>query len=88
MGTSALLATDPWLSDMADWIKAFHSFFFFLKALFLYADICIHKTRILSIYAVDRSSVVWLYLLNNIDMNIVTNKYQGLNIFSIHTKYI
>ena len=43
---------------------------FFLEALFLYADICIHKTRILSIYVVDRSSVVWLYILNKIDMNI------------------
>ena len=84
-----LLATDPWLSDVADWIKAFHSFFW--KLFFLCADICIHKTRILSIYAatcVDRSSVVWLYILNKIDMKLITNKYQGLSILSIHTKYI
>ena len=71
-----LLATDPWLSDVANWIKAFHTHFF-LEALFLYADICIHKTRILSIYIVDRSSVVWLYLLNKIDMNISSVQFSS-----------
>ena len=76
VGTSVLLATDPWLSDVANWIKAFHTHFF-LEALFLYADICIHKTRILSIYIVDRSSVVWLYLLNKIDMNISSVQFSS-----------
>ena len=43
----------------------------------MYADICIHKTRILSIYIVDRSSVVWLYLLNKIDMNISSVQFSS-----------